>query len=97
LCVYSLIADHFGDKWNQWVPPVETSPPPPYPPWLLAPVPPSTTPTLTEEEVAELRKLLERAREYDRRNSEPECETEEKRERLRKLALELGVKIDFLE
>lgn len=98
MCVVSMISDHFHDKWNDFY--KYTSPPvpeAPLPPWLNPPVPPSTTPTLTEEEVAELRKLLDRAREYDERNGEPDCELEEKKERLRKLAEELGAAITFPE
>jgi hypothetical protein len=38
---------------------------------------------------------LERAREYDRKNGEPDCELDEKKQRLQKLAEELGIKIGF--
>lgn len=50
---------------------------------------------ITPEEIAEFRRLLKRAREYDRRNNEPDCELEEKKARLRDLAKELGVTITF--
>lgn len=55
-----------------------------------------TVPLPTQEEVDEFRRLLERAREYDRKNNEPDCEMEEKRQKLLKIAEELGVKIDFV-
>lgn len=51
-------------------------------------------PTLTAEERVEFRRLLNLQREYDRKHNE--LELEEKMEKLRKLADELGVKICFL-
>jgi hypothetical protein len=57
---------------------------------------PAVTPTITAEEIAEFRQLLERAREYDKRNSEPECELEEKKAAVRQIAKQLGVEINFL-
>ena len=54
------------------------------------------TPQITKEEIEEFRKLLDRAREYDKRNNEPDCETKEKKEKLLALAKELGVEINFL-
>ena len=44
----------------------------------------------------EFRKLLERAREYDRRHNQPDCELESKRQEILRLAESLGVKIDFV-
>jgi hypothetical protein len=100
MCVVSMVMDHYWDKWREYQP--WTAPVTPYGPY----VPdgprkhfPASAPALspiTPAEIAELRKLLERAREYDRKNNEPNCELEEKRERLKKLAEKLGVKIDFV-
>lgn len=88
MCVYSMIADHFIDKWQpRYEPPAQFMP-------LVFP-PPVEINQLTDEEVAELRKLLERAKEYDRRTGQPECELEEKKETLRKLARQLGVEIEL--
>ena len=50
----------------------------------------------TQEEINEFKELLNRAREYDKRNNEPNCELKEKRDKILKLAEELGVKIDFI-
>lgn len=51
---------------------------------------------ITQAEVDELRRLLERAREYDKRMNQPDCELDEKRLALKKIAAELGVEIAFL-
>ena len=50
----------------------------------------------TRDEIEEFRKLLERAREYDRRNGEPDCELDEKRQAILAIAKQLGVEISFL-
>ena len=98
MCVYSLIMDHYYDKWK-WYPP----PPMPvtYPSPNTLPVPPITiiphpVSPITPAEIEEFRKLLERAREYDRKNNEPDCELEEKRKKLKDLAKDLGVEINFV-
>ena len=99
MCVVSMIMDHFNDKWNN----------PPYKPWIEPnpqpwpwPLPqPYITPKpkipgiLSDEEISEFRKLLERARKYDKEHHEPNCELESKKEKLKKLAKELGVDISF--
>jgi hypothetical protein len=60
-------------------------------------------PGLTQEEIdqfrrdaEELKKLLKRAREYDTRNNEPECELESKRKTLKLIAAALGVDVSFI-
>lgn len=84
MCTVSMVMDHYHDKWKLggYVAPNTL------PRITLFPTPP---PTISKEEVEEFRKLLDRAREYDKRNNEPNCELEEKKERLRALAKELGV------
>lgn len=91
MCVVSMVSDHYYDKWSDRYPPRPAWSTPSDPvPFYGYPPPPS------KEEIEEFRRLLERAREYDKRNSEPECETESKKKRLLDLAEQLGVKIDFL-
>lgn len=51
---------------------------------------------ITSEEIEEFRTLLERAREYDRKNNEPDCELQEKKQKILDLAAEHGLKIEFL-
>lgn len=93
MCTVSMVMDHQGDMWrrrywpDQWpqvqqpfVPPININ---------VAPLP-------TQQEIDEFRRLLDRAREYDRRNSEPDCELAEKRQLLLDMAKRLGVNIDFV-
>lgn len=83
MCVYSMIVDHFADKW------LPGGPPRPWPPEVPPPTPP------TPAEVEDFRRLLEKARLYDRRHAQPDCGTDDKRRRLRELAAALGVDIAF--
>lgn len=105
MCVYSMIADHYIEKWEpRRRDPFYPHPQEPIYPQrqneydierineLLKPKPPAITP----EEIEEFRRLLERAREYDKRNNEPACELESKKDTLRRIAKELGVEINFL-
>lgn len=95
MCVVSMVMDHYTDKWNQWNPPIMPYTAEPLRYW---PIPiPIPEPKITDEEIREFRKLLERARKYDKDNGEPDCEMEEKKEKLRKLAAELGFDISFID
>jgi hypothetical protein len=87
MCVMSMVYDYYQDKWKQ---PLQY---PIYPTWII---PSSLPPQLTPEELAEFRKLLERAKKYDEENNQKDCELEEKKKKLRELAAELGAKVDFL-
>ena len=82
MCVVSMVGDHFGDKWNQ----------PNYQQWF------SDLNKVTREEfealkkeVEEMKALLKKAAEYDKRNNEPNCEMEEKVKMLKKVAELFGV------
>lgn len=86
MCVVSMIMDHYNDKWPK---PSEIKPY--FPP---QPIPYPNLPT--QAEIDEFRKLLERAREYDKNNNEPDCELEEKKEKIRELAKLLGLDVSFL-
>lgn len=83
MCVVSMVMDHYWDKWSNGTGTYKLNSP-------------YSEPAITDEEIREFRKLLERAREYDKRNNEPDCELEEKKQRIKDLATQLGVKIDFL-
>lgn len=52
---------------------------------------------ISPEEIAEFRKLLERAREYDRKMNQPECELAEKKAALKQIAAALGIDISFVD
>lgn len=103
MCVYSFAADFYYDKWNNPpykypdpVPPAITPyvPLPGWPP-SVAPVTKPAIRPLTPEAVDDLRELLRRASEYDKKNNQPECETQDKIERLKKLILELAPETDL--
>lgn len=82
MCVVSMVMDHYWDKWRENPGSITVTPQIVYPP--------------TQEEVDEFRALLKRAREYDKKHNQPDCELEEKKQKLMKLADELGIKIDFI-
>jgi len=94
-----MVMDHYWERWNRQPLPVPTVswtqpmwPLEPNTPVDVEPIKP-VFPTL--EEIAEFRRLLKRAREYDAKNNEPDCELAEKKQRLSDLAKELGVEISF--
>jgi len=84
MCVMSMVMDFYNDKWEEKFKNIR-----------LHPL--NLEPPITDEEINEFRQLLERAHEYDKKHNEPNCEMEEKKEKIRKLAQELGVKVDFIE
>jgi len=47
-----------------------------------------------KRDVEEMKALLKRAKEYDERNGEPDCEIDEKMATLRKVAELVGVNLD---
>jgi len=88
-----MIYDHFSDKWEKLRKQLEELPyvyPTPI-------VPQPIVPQISPSEIEEFRQLLDRAREYDIKHNQPNCELEDKKERIRRLAKELGVKIDFID
>ena len=96
MCVVSMVMDHYREEWGprvpQWPQGAGTG---------IFP-PPNITigqvqPAVTDAEIVEFRKLLDRAREYDKRHNEPDCELDEKRLALKKIAKELGVDISFVD
>lgn len=97
MCVVSMVGDHFHDKWkdNDWLKPYIQ-------PGISHPIqvnPVQMTQDQFEQllnEVREMRKLLERALEYDKRNNEPHCEIEEKIATLKKVAELVGVSLEDL-
>ena len=89
MCSVSMIMDHQHDIWKDRYFTIPTVPGFPFQPAPMPPLP-------TAQEIEEFRRLLDRAREYDRKNNEPDCELEEKRQKLKKMAKELGVDISFV-
>lgn len=100
MCVVSAVFDHGHDRWRVHPPqpllpqpPVDLPPSPDRWPWGEQRKIGHTFPT--PEEIKEFYGLLERARQWDAEHGEPECESEEKKKRLKDLADELGVEIEF--
>ncbi len=88
MCVFSMIADHYDDKWRKKLDRIKTLP-------VVFPLPVPPTPQIPQTDLDEFYKLLERAREYDKKNNQPDCELTEKKEKLKELARQLGVEITF--
>lgn len=98
MCSYSFISDHYIHEWQH---PYRSPPMVPMPlkhpdiipiPEILNP--PKIVP-LTLEEVESVRKLLEKAKQYDIDNEEPECELEDKKKTLKELAKAWGIEVEF--
>lgn len=94
MCVVSVIGDHYHQKWNQ----------PDYRDLIQRAQQNQTSTTLgafiqisrvefdaLKKEVEEMKVLLAKAIEYDKKNNEPECQVEEKLATLKKVAELLGV------
>jgi hypothetical protein len=98
MCSYSMVADHYKDLWNRPYGPA--NPINPNQTIQYTPLPISPPPITREEfetlrrQVDEMLMLLKRAVKYDEANNEPECELEEKKDLLRKVAKLVGVDFD---
>jgi hypothetical protein len=84
-----MVMDHYHEKWRQIPYPYQQIP---YNPGI----PVLTEPPISDEEIREFRRLLERAKEYDKRNNEPDCEDNGKRKALLEIAKQFGIDISFL-
>lgn len=98
MCVVSMVSDQFNDQWKDWERRLPTFTPN-GPKITGEPVPLAGYVTKAEfellrREVELLRDLLVRAIEYDRRNNEPDCQVDEKIERLKKIAQLVGIDLD---
>ncbi len=95
MCVYSMIADHYKDKWidvpslKPFINPVTTT--------YTWPIGVSQEDfDKLKQEVIEMKKLLEKALQYDAKNNEPHCETEEKTALIKRIAELVGVSLEDL-
>jgi hypothetical protein len=101
MCVVSMIADHYQEKWHDWKEYIIT---PTAEPWKN----PSTTtlnltwgPTKEEfdalkKEVEDMKALLKKAKIYDEVNNEPDCEMEQKIDFIKQIAKFVGIDVDEL-
>jgi hypothetical protein len=96
MCAVSMVGDHYRD----WIP---KRYPDVFPIWPQSSEqwPVALPPEISRKEfddlkktVEEMRDFLKRAKEYDERNNEPECEVEEKMELLRRVADLVGINLD---
>jgi len=108
MCVVSMIGDHYNDEWKKWKPYIQPYSPTPINPVIpndywedfikkLNPQQPAPTRKEFEDlkkEVEDLKKLLKRAKEYDEKNNEPDCEIEDKIKLLKQIAALVGVDLD---
>lgn len=76
-----MVSDHYIDRWNQW------DQQPSWPVYI--------PPQISTEEIAEFKRLLERAREYDKAHNEPNCQLDEKKTKLKALLGELTKELNL--
>lgn len=88
MCVYSMIGDHYNDKWHQQYTWVDSN--------TNKIVEYATKEDLEElkRDVAEMKALLKRAKIYDEEHGEPDCQKDEKIALLRKIAELVGVDLE---
>lgn len=100
MCTLSMVMDHYNDSWSRRWQQQKTQE------QMQAEMNEAMRrlqglmhpkPIVTQQEVDEFHRLLDRAREYDRKMGQPDCELAEKRESLSKLATLLGIEITFVE
>lgn len=99
MCMVSVVMDYGWERLRDWQQPIVRPDPFVVQPIVIHPDAPTITKPAPSEGLAEfirtLEDMLERAKEYDRRNNEPDCELDEKRAALKKIADEMGVQIRF--
>lgn len=94
MCVSSMVGDFYRDKWSPQPWWLNISPTAPYHQFIPGQVPGAVpaVPISRKEfddlkrEVLDMKEMLKRAKEYDARNGEPECEIDEKMDLLRRVA-----------
>lgn len=89
MCAVSMIADHYRDKWQQqsWYPQQGTGLGGLYQALAIS----RHEFDALKREVEDLKALLQRAKEYDAKNGEPDCEMADKVAILRAVAKLVGV------
>lgn len=94
MCVYSMIGDHYNDKWRERYPQV-------FPTTGTDSTVNINYISVSREEfdelkrdVAEMKELLKRAKIYDEEHGQPDCQVEEKIALLRKIAELVGIDLE---
>jgi hypothetical protein len=93
MCTVSMVGDHYMKIWPKRYPWVEPTPPRQNQTFVLDYVPRAEFDALRRE-VEDMKALLARAKDYDERNGEPDCEIDEKMAFLRKAAELVGIDLD---
>lgn len=83
MCVLSMVADFYDDKFKPYV----ENP-------LAIPMVSREEFEALRKEVLDMKELLKKAKAYDEKNNEPNCEKEEKLKTLRKIAEAVGIDLD---
>lgn len=83
MCVSSMIMDFYADKWDNKYPSTFEG-------FRVTPDPNEIT-----IEIEDFEKLVRLAKEYDTKNDQPDCEVEDKKDKIQKLASELGIKLNI--
>lgn len=100
MCVYSMVVDHYRDKWIPMPSPTYPGSTP-WDPWVNPPIAspayPPIPPADINQQIEEFKTLLERAKAYDKKNNEPDCDLESKKVALRELAKIWKIDISFIE
>lgn len=101
MCVVSFIGDHFHEKWKHYEHYINpyTNPPNLNPPQSQPIIINQSEITKIEfealkKEVMEMKELLRKAKIYDEKNNEPNCEIEDKMKFLREVAKLVGIDLD---
>lgn len=93
-----MIGDHYRDAWKErpWYPNPFGTPAAPMPQQFIIQPPAISREEFDElkREVAEMKKLLIRAKEFDKRNNLADCETDDKMDILRRVAKMVGINLD---
>jgi hypothetical protein len=102
MCVMSMVGDHWGERFPKqypWIQPIIFPQQDPKPQEFR----PIFTPTINvpkeefdalKKEVEIMKELLIKAKIYDEKNNEPNCEVDEKMELLKKIATIVGIDLD---
>lgn len=94
MCSVSMIGQHYDDMWRQL--PFYPKPQPGGGVSIIKVGPEVTRAEFDEltRQVTEMKELLKRAKKYDEDNGQPDCEIDDKMERLRQIATIVGINLD---
>lgn len=88
MCVVSFVGDHYGEKFKPYFQDQQTT----VTSWPQSPTQQEFD--KLKKEVLEMKELLRKAKIYDEKNNEPNCEIEDKMNFLREVAKRVGVDLD---